>query len=161
MAPETIKIHQKSMPRSRPRKNMIFFEKSDVPATCPVSWKWSKCGPKWHLKIMKKPTSKKYAKMMAKGSKRVGNGAKMVPKIMKKTIQNSMSKNDQKYIKKTWTNEGVKPRKSLFFLGKTIHFTKFTFSELGQKSHRKRHRTLMNIFEKSIQKSIQNLGSEK
>ena len=58
-------------------------------------------------------------------------------------------------------NEGVKPWKSLFFLQKTIHFTKFTFSELGRKSHRKRHRKCMNIDEKSVQKSIQNRGSEK
>ena len=58
-------------------------------------------------------------------------------------------------------NEGVKPWKSLFFQQKTIHFTKFAFSELGRKSNRKRHRKLMNIDEKSVQKSIQNRGAEK
>ena len=43
------------------------------------------------------------------------NEAKMAAKIIKKSIQNSMSKNDQKDIKKNMTNEGVKPWKLLFF----------------------------------------------
>ena len=35
------------------------------------------------------------------------------------------------------------------------------FSELGRKSHRKRHQQLMKINDKSVQKSIQNRGAEK
>ena len=73
MAPETIKIHQKSMPRSRPRKNMFFFfEKRDAPDCQPDYRFGGKKDPRWHPKIMNKSIPKKYAKMKAKGSKRYG-----------------------------------------------------------------------------------------
>ena len=101
MAPETIKIHQKSMPRSRPRKNIFFFEKSDA-RDCQPDYRFeAKSGPKWHPKIMKKSTPKKYAKMMAKGSKRDGKWSRNGIQNHEKSIQNSMSKNDRKIIEKT------------------------------------------------------------
>ena len=50
----------------------VFFEKSDVWDCCSFPRLGSKSRPKWHPKIMKKPTSKKYAKIMAKGSKQFG-----------------------------------------------------------------------------------------
>ena len=69
---KTIKIHQKSMPRARPKKNNISLEKSDAWDCSWVNGFGAKSHPKWHPKIMKKSTPKKYAKMMAKGSKRDG-----------------------------------------------------------------------------------------
>ena len=50
---------------------------------------------------MKKSTPKKYAKLVPKGRKYMENCAKMAPKIINKSIQKSISKNNQKYIKKT------------------------------------------------------------
>ena len=60
------------MPRARPRKNKKKVRKSDAPDSSPACGFWTKSGPNWHPKIMKKSTPKKYAKMMAKGSKRDG-----------------------------------------------------------------------------------------
>ena len=60
------------MPDRGPEKTQFFFEKSDAQACCWDYRFWSKSRPKWHPKIMKNSTPKKYAKMMAKGSKRDG-----------------------------------------------------------------------------------------
>ena len=54
------------------RKNKKKVRKSDVPDRCWDYRFWIKNRPEWHPKIIKKSTPKKYAKMMAKGSKRDG-----------------------------------------------------------------------------------------
>ena len=56
---------------------------------------------------MKKSKPKKYAKFWPKDRKGMENLAKIAPKIINKSIQNSMSKNDQKEIKKTQLNSGL------------------------------------------------------
>ena len=97
------------MPRARPRKNTFFFEKSDAWACCPVNGFGAKSAPKRHPKIMKKSTPKKYAEMMAKGSKRDGKWSRNGIQNHAKSLQNSMSKNDRTIMEKNMKNEGVEP----------------------------------------------------
>ena len=100
MAPETIKIHQKSMPRSRPRKNMIFLWKSDA-RDCQPDYRFeAKSGPKWHPKIIKDSMTKKYAKMRANGSKRHGKWYQKASKIIKNQYKIRCRKMIEKSSKK-------------------------------------------------------------
>ena len=127
------------MPRLRPRKNKIFLKK----VTFRRPARWVEFDQKVLQNGIQKSWKNRYRKSMPKwwpkGRKGMENGAEMASKIMKKSIQNSMSKNDRKIIEKTWKNEGVEPWKSWFFLRKNIHFTKIAFYELGRKNHRKNH----------------------
>ena len=91
----------KKQPLKRdPKKTRFFFEKSDVPATCPVSGFGSQSAPKRHPKIMKKSTPKKYPKMMPKGRKGMQNAPKIAPEILENPFKNQCRKGIEKTLKK-------------------------------------------------------------
>ena len=104
MAPETIQIHPKSIPGARPRKKQKKVRKSDAPDSSPAYRFWTKSAPKWHLKTIKNSIPKKYAKMMAKGSKSDGkwsrNGIQNHENQYKVRSRKSHRKNIEKNVTK-------------------------------------------------------------
>ena len=90
-------------------------------------------------KSWKNKHRKNIPKWYPKVRKGMENGAKMGPNIIKKSIYISIPKMNRKNIEKTRTNETVEPWKTMFFLRKSIHFTKIALPRVIRKGHPKNH----------------------
>ena len=117
-----MKIHPKSTPGARPRKNKKNNEKKEAWA----SVRLIQIGPFLVQNCIKKSWKNRCRKSMPKcspkGRKGVENGTKMGPKTMKKSMQKSIPKTDRKNIEKTWKMEAPNLENHCFSLGKTMIF---------------------------------------